>query len=258
MTVTLPTIEDSDLVNKGVLGQADTPGLSTEEMQTKVEEVPRSVIIPKFKALVTALISTFSSIYSKTETDAQIDSRIIEIGAGDMAKAVYDTNDNGIVDNAEKVGGQLPSYYSPTGAILAYAGSTAPTGWLLCNGATISRTTYAALFAVLGTTYGAGDGSTTFALPDMRGRVGVGIGANGVTTLGQTGGEQTHVLTVTEMPNHSHGALKTNNATGDWDNVVASGTGTYANKNNVLGYTGGGGAHNNMQPYLGINYIIKT
>lgn len=112
MTVTLPTIEDSDLVNKGVLGQADTPGLSTEQMQVKVEEIPRAVIVPKFKDLVTALIAEFSNVFSKAETTIEINNKITEIGAGDMAKAVYDTNLNGVVDNAEKLDGKLPTEFA--------------------------------------------------------------------------------------------------------------------------------------------------
>lgn len=84
------------------------------------------------------------------------------------------------------------------GGIQMYAGAAAPTGWLLCQGQAVSRTTYAALFAVCGTTFGAGDGSTTFNIPDMRGRspIGVGTGA-GLTarTLGQLVGTETHTLT---------------------------------------------------------------
>lgn len=156
-------------------------------------------------------------------------------------------------------------FLQPTGTMVIYAGSAAPTGWLLCNGATISRTTYAALFAIIHTTYGAGDGSTTFAVPDMRGRVGVGIGGSGVTTLGQTGGEQTHVITVAEMPQHDHGQKNsgigggeshaiTNNGGGlVWSTAAAS-----TDENLKTFATGGNGAHNNMQPYLGVNYIIKA
>lgn len=149
-------------------------------------------------------------------------------------------------------------FLQPTGTMVIYAGANAPDGWLLCNGANISRTTYAALFAVLGTTYGAGDGSTTFALPDMRGRVGVGIGASGVTTIGQTGGEQTHILSENEMPVHKHGK-------GGYATAVGTGSNYYVGVQAPTvfgtGYTenaGGGLSHNNMQPYVGINYIIKT
>ena len=78
----------------------------------------------------------------------------------------------------------------PVGSMQAFAGSSAPTGWLLCNGTTASRTTYSNLYSVIGTTYGVGDGSTTFGLPDMRGRVPMGagdVGARGRSREGSPG-----------------------------------------------------------------------
>ena len=106
----------------------------------------------------------------------------------------------------------------PAGCIMPYAGATAPDGWLLCHGQAVSRTTYADLFGAIGTAYGPGDGSTTFDLPDLRGRVAAGrddMGgsdagrlAGGVanrTTLGGAGGAATHTLSTGEMPAHSHG-----------------------------------------------------
>jgi microcystin-dependent protein len=90
----------------------------------------------------------------------------------------------------------------PVGALLSYAGAAAPAGWLLCDGAAVSRSTYAALFAVLGTTYGVGDGSTTFNVPDLRNRVPVGSGST--YTRAQTGGAATVTLSSSQMPSHSH------------------------------------------------------
>ncbi len=135
---------------------------------------------------------------------------------------------------------------------LPYAGVTPPPGWLLCNGSAVSRIIYAGLFAVIGTAYGAGDGSTTFNLPDMRGRVPVGIGASGVIIPGDVGGEQNHILTVAEMPSHTHttGLLHPYHAN------TSSGSGNTAYAGDT-GPTGDGLAHNNMQPYIGVNYIIS-
>jgi microcystin-dependent protein len=92
----------------------------------------------------------------------------------------------------------------PTGSITQFAGAVAPTGWLICDGTPISRTTYAALFAVVASVYGAGDGTTTFNLPDLRGRMPVGKNAATFATLGATGGEETHQLITAEMPAHTH------------------------------------------------------
>jgi microcystin-dependent protein len=96
----------------------------------------------------------------------------------------------------------------PVGAVIAYAGPSAPAGWALCNGAALSRTGYAALFAVLGTVHGDGNGSTTFNVPDLRGRFVVGSGQGAGLTVrpaGTAGGAETHALTAEQMPAHSHG-----------------------------------------------------
>ena len=100
----------------------------------------------------------------------------------------------------------------PTGMIMAFGGSSAPTGYLACDGAAVSRSTYDTLFGVIGTTYGAGDGSATFNLPNFRGRF--GIGSSGTRPLGRTGGQENVTLTRGQLPSHSHGdgTLRTTSA----------------------------------------------
>ena len=148
----------------------------------------------------------------------------------------------------------LPEKFVQTGTLSPHGGGSAPTGYLLCDGAAVSRTAYADLFAVISDSYGVGDGSTTFNVPDMQGNVPVGIGASGVTNRGDTGGEQEHTLSKAEMPPHSHSSGVTGSNETRWEADGGNSDGNETSRDK----TGGGAAHNNMQPYVGTEYIIKT
>jgi microcystin-dependent protein len=154
---------------------------------------------------------------------------------------------------------------APTGGLIMWGTGTAPSGWLLCNGAAVSRTTYAALFAVIGTTFGVGDGSTTFNLPNYTNRMPYG------TTVGATGGSadavvvsHTHTATVTD-PGHVHtyqgSNYQPNNAAGsqpDWIGASTMTTNSAVTGISVANSTTGvSGTNANLPPYLGINFIIK-
>lgn len=152
------------------------------------------------------------------------------------------------------------------GFVYSFAGSKAPAGFLLCDGTAYSRTAYSELFAAIGITYGAGDGSTTFNVPNYAGRVLVGSG--GGYTLGATGGEATHTLTIDEMPSHSHtqklisrqlnGADGSTSTTGYNANVGWwTSMHVHISSTDTVG-AGGSQPHNNMQPYAVANYIIST
>ena len=159
----------------------------------------------------------------------------------------------------------------PVGVVQMWAGAEAPAGWLLCQGQAVSRTTYAALYAVCGTAYGTGNGSSTFNLPDLRARMPLGLNGSGTfNALGKTGGEENHTLTTAEMPSHGHEVTAGQAMTklGVWNtNMVASenwrSISSTTGSDGTLGVvsasnTGGGGAHNNMPPYLVMNFIIKA
>jgi microcystin-dependent protein len=132
---------------------------------------------------------------------------------GTMSAGAITTTGNSTVGGDLTVSGTFA--HVPTGTVIMYIATTAPTGFLLCNGSEVSRITYSRLFNVIGTTYGVGNNSTTFNLPDLRGRspLGFGQGTNLTNrTLNQTGGSETHTLTVAEMPTHNHTA--STNSTG--------------------------------------------
>jgi microcystin-dependent protein len=160
-----------------------------------------------------------------------------------------------------------------------YAAATAATGYLLCDGSAVSRATYSTLFGVISTAYGAGNGSTTFNVPDFRGRVplgagtGTGGGASGTgaptggsaltaVSVGTWKGEETHVLSVGELAAHTHGPGGSYTAFAG--HLDGSGAGLDSGDNNVAdamaltGSTGSNTAHNNIQPVAGISFMIKT
>lgn len=225
------------------------------------------------------------------------------------------------IDAGSVLGPQGPIGVGPTGAVTVFAGDAAPAGYLLCRGSAVSRTAYAALFAVIGTKYGAGDGVTTFNLPNLQGRVIVGQqpADTDFDVVGEMGGSKTHVLTTAEMPPHTHvqnahthvqnahdhtqtahnHRMHPTSSTfhavqwggGNGVNVylagvqmsagvapqnelsIAQGSSNQTNSvapaiqgsvavNQAATATnqnaGGGAGHNNMQPYIVMNYIIRT
>ena len=151
-----------------------------------------------------------------------------------------------------------------TGTIFPYAGTSVPDGYLECDGTAVSRSTYAALFAVIGTTWGAGNGTTTFNLPDFTGRSILGAGSgSGLTfrSVAEKGGTETHTLQESEMPAHTHAPLTGGTSFnvgwymgGHEGDVGGSG----ATWDATTGSTGGGQAHNNMMPFTATKILIKT
>jgi len=177
----------------------------------------------------------------------------------------------------------------PVGSIVMYGAASAPTNWLLCDGTAVSRTTYADLFTAIGTTYGAGNGSSTFEVPDMQSRFPVGYDGGSSYALAATGGATTDTptlsgtnagttLSASQIPAHQHGGVTTGWPSGSWTGgtgavqtaIDVSGDSTASGAVNLsLENTGGGSSHTHtwsgtstavdiLPPYLVVNYIIKT
>ena len=168
----------------------------------------------------------------------------------------------------------------PTATIVPWSAASVPTGFLECNGALVSRTTYSALFAIVGTTYGAGDGSSTFALPDLQDNVPLGKsgtkalastgGANTVASTGNVGGSTANAtLSTAQLASHSHTigfnqvqeqnlkyVLIRGRATNGIVNTGGQGSGTGHAHN--MSATFSGDSTSVVQPYIAVIYIIKT
>jgi len=140
---------------------------------------------------------------------------------------------------------------------------TAPTNWLICDGTAVSRTTYATLFGVIGTVYGVGDGSTTFNIPNLKGRVVVGFDSTQTEfdALGETGGAKTHLLTSAEsgVPAHTHllPIFSGGGGTAATQQTEANNTANGQFTSSANATANASTAHNNLQPYFTLNYIIS-
>lgn len=185
---------------------------------------------------------------------------------------------NRLQNKIEELTQKIEQSKTPTGSVIPFAGDTAPEGWLICDGRIVCRSTYPGLFNVIGLKYTLPltilpqtisqqiIGEENFCVPDLRGRIPVGVDSdirpnfitsNRVTSnnkLGESGGEEKHKLTIYEMPSHKHevyGKPERYHYTHGSNSI--NGCGLYQDSQ----YTGGDQSHNNMQPYLVLNYIIK-
>ena len=203
---------------------------------------------------------------------------ILTVNRGQRGTSGKAFSDGDIVTAAiytEDIGSANPGKGCPIGTILPYSSTTIPEGYLVCDGSAVSRTTYADLFDVIGTTYGTGDGSTTFNLPNLKGKVAVGQDTSDTSfdVLGETGGEKTHTLVNNELPKidaywqfhgTEHGTnvynLKGSNSIGTRINgkyqAISGASGAYSYADVGIRF-GNNGAHNNLQPYTVLVYIIK-
>tara|TARA_R100001143_G_scaffold61749_1_gene63335 strand:- start:53 stop:1150 length:1098 start_codon:yes stop_codon:yes gene_type:complete len=267
------SVSYNDSTDSVVLRVAGNAGVTISPAETALYVTNGTTVYPVSRTTYTNLTAT--SITSTVITATSITTSILDASAITLTGNV--TAANAVISDKVCASAYFGSGVNltgivPSGSIFSYAGASAPSGYILCFGQAISRSTYSDLFTAIGTTYGTGDGSSTFNLPDLRGRTVAGQddmggssadrltgqtgGVNG-DTLGGTGGAETHTLSAAELAAHSHEYSRglvsgTNIAAGPNFNANA-GTSVSTAEN-----TPSGGAHNNVQPTLILNYIIKT
>lgn len=149
----------------------------------------------------------------------------------------------------------------PIASIISYPKAAAPKNWLICDGSAVSRTDYSELFNVIGTTFGTGDGNTTFNLPNIKGKTIVGLDNSDTdfNAIGKVLGEKTHTLTIDEMPSHKHKLTFNTAGSGSGSGIPWSASNTPVGHDETACLeTGGGKAHNNIQPSFVLCYMIKA
>jgi microcystin-dependent protein len=291
-TVTFPTDADRTLTSSN--------GVS-DESRNAVLVLTSGVSLTATRNLVVPTVNKFYAVRNTTSGNQSI---VVKTSAGTGVTLANGYTQLMYCDGTNVVLASVPvnattggNAFMPPGAMLEYGGSSAPAGFLLCDGSAVSRSTYSALFAALGTAYGVGDGSTTFNVPDRRGKFGVGV--NGSYALGTSGGSTTTAsagshnhggatgytsLTTSQLPPHSHSvndpghshvttgiAADGNFGTGglaaypagvgyvgaSYTGITINNTGDGAGHNHSIS-TDGAHTHTVTPPYVASNYIIKT
>jgi microcystin-dependent protein len=216
-----------------------------------------------------------NSIILNAQANTSLDSSTEGLFVKPVRNIDYDINYEQVRYNPTS--GEFTWSHAIPGIISMYGGVNSPTGYLFCNGQEVSRSEYSRLFSVIGSIYGNGDGVNTFNLPNLQGRVPVGLKSTEpvFNALGNIGGTGAHTLSVNEMPSHNHGVTDPGHIHSYFNqpdshqvavSLTTTGTADDVNENQSTGSsttgitinnTGGGESHNNLQPYIVLNYIIS-
>jgi microcystin-dependent protein len=213
----------------------------------------------------------------KIVSGAEIDNEFNSIASSSSTK--IDKVTNGVAGNLPRItstgnledSGQDADTIVPVATILMYGGGTAPNGWLFCDGSAQLRTSFPELFSEIGTSFGEGDGNTTFNLPDLRDRFPLGQGAMGGTDaglidlfdtgVGDANGEAEQFLSVPQLPSHNHNIQLFEGGGGPinaFTQAIEGGPVASVESGTDIKNTGGGEGHNNIPPFLALNFIIKA
>lgn len=230
----------------------------------KIEETIQTIDTATKKALDNKVDKEEGKGLSTNDYTNEDKAKLIPTGGttGQVLAKKTDT-DNDVEWVNQTGGGSATGDTLPVASIMPYPKTTAPENWLVCNGDAVSRTDYSELFSAIGTIFGAGDGSTTFNLPNFKGKVPVGLDADDTdfNKIGKKLGEKTHTLTVAEMPKHNHTSpIDSFVNTDSQTNVVNGGhiSNDSQGTNFATSYAGSSKSHNNIQPSIVTNYIIKA
>ena len=275
------------ITNSGKVVETNAISIKTDELSP-----PTYTATPDNELYNHEAIVTVTSHCSYCTNEYSIDEgKTWKVFPSDEFQIKFLSNGNVLAKTSDSVNTISSSYTitnidpTPSGTIKIHSSSAVPEGYLLCDGRAVSRTTYSELFKVIGTTYGSGDGSTTFNIPNLQGKVPVGKNSGTFNTLGKTGGEEEHTLTIAEIPAHTHGnktltghvsnishALSTGilNTSGIFkarstneylvystDSNQGTYDGFYIDLTHEHSSVGENKKHNNLQPYITINYIIR-
>lgn len=273
---------EGDFTGKDVTSLPDNPsaeGIAAAQLKARFDNVAKMMVaLGKYNELIDALSSTAGDSGAKNIGTAAITGvpgdNVQDVLTGLLAKTdvvqmrgrseTQVMSQRAVTDaiDAGGGGGAGGGEFEPVGCMKFYAGETLPDGYLWCDGQSYpANGIYKKLFDVIGTAYNqADDAEGTFRVPDMRGRVGVGKNAGTFDTVGKTGGEETHTLGVNEIPAvglQAQGSLYYFNGTTGGAGLNAGTYGANVSGGAQVKTLGGGGAHNNLPPYLVCNYIIK-